>query len=106
LLKPLRGRTIHQVLDRENGSIDLRGRLHCVAPVDEKSGTIIQHDRCAGRTGKAGKPGQPLLTGRQIFVLLTVGAWHHEAIEPVSFKFGAQCSNTRGTVAAFTRIVE
>ena len=40
-----------------------------------------QHDGRAGRAGEAGQPGEPLFARRHIFVLMAVGARHHEPVE-------------------------
>ena len=68
------------MLNRKNIAVDLGVRLHCVAPVDEKRRTIVQHHRRARRTGEAGEPGEPLFARGQVFILLAVGARHHEAV--------------------------
>ncbi len=49
-----------------------------------------QHDGEAGRTGKAGQPGQSLLGGRDIFVLLLIGAGNHESGQPAPRQFLAK----------------
>ena len=88
--QPLVGRALDQMLDGENRGVGLRLRLHGVAAVDEQHGALGEHDGRAGRTGEAGQPGEALFARRQIFVLLPVGARHHEAVELAALEFGAQ----------------
>src|SRR5262245_51632508 len=59
-------------------AVDLLGGLQRIAAVDENGGLARQDDRQAGRTGKAGEPGQPLFGCRDILVLLLIGARNHE----------------------------
>jgi hypothetical protein len=68
-----------------NATIDLLAHLHEVAAVDENRGAIGKHDGGARRAGKAGQPGEALGAGRYIFVLVTVGARHDEAVESATF---------------------
>ncbi len=74
----------------EGQRIDLHRRLHGVAAVGEQRGAVGEHDRRAGRAGEAGEPGEALLAGGQIFVLLAVGARHHETVEAALLQAGAQ----------------
>ena len=106
LLEPLLRRIVHQMLDGKDRSVDLRRRLHGVAAVDEQHGALGQHDGGAGRSGEAGEPGQPLLARRQIFVLLAVGARHHETVKPAALELGAQGGDAGGALRALARIVE
>ena len=94
------------MLDGEEFRIDLRRRLHGVAAVHEQRRALGQHDGGARRAGEAGEPGQPFLAGRQVFVLLAVGARHHESVQPAPLKLGAQGSNARRCCRALARIVE
>ncbi len=66
------------------------GRLHGIAPVDEQGGLVPEHDGQTRRTRKARRPQQPLLIGREIFVLVAVGAGDDEAGEALPVKGGAQ----------------
>ena len=104
LLEPLVGRVVDQMLDGKDLRIGLRRRLHGVAAVDEQHRALGQHDRNAGRAGEAGEPGEALFARRQIFVLLAVGARHHEAVEPAALEFGAQGRDARGAAARSLRI--
>ena len=105
-LEPSLGRVVHQMRDGENTGVDLVGRLHGIAAVDEQRGALVEHDRRPGRAGKAGEPSQPLLAGRQIFVLLAVGARHDETIKSAPLQLGAQGSDACRRRRALARIVE
>ena len=77
--QPVFRRRIGQRLDMPGLAVDLLGGLQRVAAIDENGGLARQDDRHAGRAGKAGEPGQPLFGGRDIFVLLLIGAGNHES---------------------------
>ena len=77
--QPVFRRRIGQRLDMPGLAVDLFGGLQRVAAIDENGGLARQDDRHAGRAGKAGEPGQPLFGGRDIFVLLLIGAGNHES---------------------------
>ena len=105
-LDPRARRRIDDVLDGEQGGIDLVARLGGVAAVDEQRGAVGEDDRGAGRSGEAGEPGEALLAGRQIFVLMAVGMGHDEAVEPAPRQLGAQRRDARRRLRRFRRIVE
>ncbi len=77
--QPVFRRRIGQRLDMPGLAVDLLGGLQRIAAIDENGGLARQHDRHAGRAGEAGQPGQPLFGGRDIFVLLLIGAGNHES---------------------------
>ena len=79
LRQPVFRRRIDQRLDAPGLAIDLLGGLQRVAAVDEHRGLLRQHDGHSGRSGETGQPGQPLFGGRDIFVLLLIGAGNHES---------------------------
>ena len=74
----------------KNVAIDLGTRLHRVASIDKKRCAIVEHHRGAGRACKACNPGQAFFARGQIFVLLAIGAWHHESVEPAPLEFASQ----------------
>ena len=78
-LQPPVRRLLDQMLDGEQRGIDLLAHLQRVAAVDEQHRALHQHDRGAGRPGKAGEPGEALLGRRHVFVLMAVGARNDEA---------------------------
>ncbi len=89
-LQPALGRGFRQRHHREGGRVDLRGGLQRVAAIDHDCRLVPQHQRDAGRAGEAGQPGEALVAGRDIFVLVRVGAGDKEAVEPASLQFLAQ----------------
>ena len=100
------GGMIDQMLDGESRRIDLVAHLHRIAAVDENRRAIGEHDRDAGRAGKAGEPGKPLVAGRHIFVLVTVGARHDETVEAAALELRAQRRKPRRAGALFAAILE
>ena len=93
LFEPLLGRVLYKMLDRKNLAVDLRVRLHRVAPIDEERCTVGQDHRRACRAGESRQPGKPFLARGQIFILLSVGARHHKTVEAVALEFVAQFGN-------------
>ena len=77
--QPVFRRRIGQRLDMPGLAVDLLGGLQRIAAIDENGGLARQDDRHAGRAGEAGEPGQPLFGGRDILVLLLIGAGNHES---------------------------
>src|SRR5205807_6799334 len=106
LLDPTIGWILDEMFDAEQVRVDLLARLHHVAAVDEQQRAIHQHDRRAGRAGEAGKPGEPLLAGRDVFVLVAVRAWHDEAGQVATRQFRAQCREPRRARRAVGAILE
>ncbi len=100
VLDPPMRRVLDQMLDREQRGIHLLADLEGVASIDEKHRAIEEHDRRAGRTGEAGQPGEPFLAGRQIFILVTVGARHDKAGQMASRELGAQRGKARRACGA------
>ncbi len=76
-------------------AIDLLGGLQRVAAIDEYRGLLGQDDSRAGRTGEAGQPGQPLFRGRDILVLLLIGAGNHESRQLAPRQFLAEGGQPR-----------
>ena len=77
-------------------AVDLLGGLQRIAAIDENGGLARQDDRHAGRTGEAGQPGQPLLGGGDILVLLLIGAGNHESGQLPPCQFLAEARQPRG----------
>ena len=92
--EPLRRWLLNQVMNLERPRIDLGGRLQCVPPIDKQRCAVAQHDREAGRPGKAGQPGETLPAWRHIFPLMLVGARDDEPIEPARGQFFPQAGET------------
>jgi len=106
LRQPGLRRRVDQRFDSPCLGVDLLGSLERIAPVDKDRGLVGQHDGEARRAGKAGQPRQPLLGGRDIFVLLLVGARHHEAAQVVFRQFLAKRGQARGQGNAGLGLVE
>ena len=96
LRQPVFRRRIGQRLDMPGLAVDLLGGLQRVAAVDEDGGLPGQDDRHAGRAGEAGQPGQPLFGGRDIFILLLIGAGNHESGQLAPRQFLAEGGQPRG----------
>ncbi len=105
-LDPRARRRIDEVRDGEQRAVDLVARLGGVAAVDEQHGAVGEDDRGAGRSGEAGQPGEALLAGGQVFVLMAVGMGHDEAVEPAPRQLGAQGRDARRRLSRFRRIIE
>jgi len=103
---PGRRRPLDQMLDAENRAVDLLLRLHLIAAVNKNDGAVGEHNGDAGRSGEAGKPGEPLGARRHIFVLKAVGARYDEAVESAQFQLHAQRRYARRRFAAVGAIVK
>ena len=79
--EPARGRHIGDVLRRKQLGVDLAAHLNDVASIDEDRRFFHQDDGESGRACEARKPGEALGGGRDIFVLVLVGARNEKAIE-------------------------
>ena len=93
---PALRRRLDQQLDRPGLAVDLLGRLQRVAAIHEYRGILRQHHGKPRRAGEAGQPGQPLFGGRDIFVLLLVGARHDKAGQLAPRQLFAQRRQPRG----------
>ena len=96
LRQPVFRRRIGQRLDMPGLAVDLFGGLQRIAAVDEHGGLPGQNDGHAGRSGEAGQPGQPLFGGRDIFILLLIGAGNHESGQLAPRQFLAEGGQPRG----------
>ncbi len=72
---------IDQVTDFEGGLVHLVADLEGVATVHEHGGLVLQDHRGAGRAGEAGGPGQPVVGGGQVLVLVLVLVGDEEAVQ-------------------------
>ena len=101
LLEPLLRRTLHQMLNRKNISVDLSVGLKRVAAIDKQRRFFAKHDRRAGRACEASEPGEPLFACGQVLVLLTVGARHYKTCEPASLQLRSQFADALCAVRSF-----
>ncbi len=106
LLDPPAGRHLHKMLDGKEREVDLVADLQRVAAVDEQHRAVHQDDRRTGGAGKSCQPGEPLLAGGNVFILMAVGAWHDETGQSASCKFGSQCRESRAAGGAIVHVVE
>ncbi len=90
----------------EDGRIDLVPDGQRIAPVDENRGAVAQHNGDAGRAAEARQPGEALLRGGHIFVLMPVGARNDESIKAKTAQFGAQGADARGALRGVGLILE
>ena len=70
--------------------IGLLFRLQCVAPIDEKRGTVQQYRCQAGGAAEAGQPSQAVSRRRHIFALMFIRTRHEEAVEATVVKLRTQ----------------
>src|SRR5664279_5437134 len=94
------------MLDGKYFRVGLRRGLHGVAAIDEQRRALGEQDGRAGRPGETGQPGESFLAGGQIFVLLAVGARHHQAVEAAALELGVQALDSPRALRAGVRIVE
>ncbi len=87
---------VDQRLDMPGLAVDLLCRLQRVAAIDEHGRLAGQHDGQTRRAGEAGQPGQPLFRGRDIFVLLLIGAGNHESGQLAARQLLAEGGQPRG----------
>ncbi|CEG07273.1 hypothetical protein BN961_00660 [Afipia felis] len=106
LRQPLFRRRIGQGLDAPRRGVHLLGSLQRIAAVDEQSRIADRHHRKPGRTGEAAQPGEALLGGRNVFVLLTVAAWNNEPGQTSLHDFLAESRQPRRKRGASFRFVE
>ena len=92
--EPLSRWLLHQMMDLERARIDLGGRLQCVPPIGKQRCVVAQHDREAGRPGKAGQPRETLTAGRHVFPLMLIGARHDEPVESARRQFLPKAGET------------
>ncbi len=104
--QPVFGRRIGQRLDAPGLVIDLLRRLQGVAAIDEHRGLLGQHNSHPGGSGEPGEPGQPLFRGRDIFILLLIGAGNHESRQLAPRQFLAKCRQPGGQRNAAFRLLE
>ena len=64
----------------------------------EDRGPIRHHDGGPGRAGEAGCPGQPVVGGGQVLVLVLVLVGHEQAVEPLGGHGGADAGQVEGPV--------
>ena len=76
-----RNAALHEVADLKDALIDLIADLQGVAAVDEDGRLVLQDHRGAGRAGEAGGPGQTIVRGGQVLVLVLVFMGGDEAVE-------------------------
>ena len=75
--------TVHEIEDLELRRIDLGPDLNGVASIGEHRRPILHHHARTGRAGEAAQPGQPVVGGRQILVLVFVLMRDQQAVEPL-----------------------
>ncbi len=90
LRKPAEGARIHEIADREQARRELLLHLQRVAAVDENDGAVEKDEGGAGRAGEARRPGETLVAGGQVFVLILVVVRDVDAIKPLRLQRGAQ----------------
>ena len=95
---PVLGGGLGELHRRDDGGVDLLGRLHRIAPVDHEGGLVLQHDRRAGRAREAGEPGQALGALRHVFPLVLVGPGHDEPVEAAAGHLGPQLGDVLGSL--------
>jgi hypothetical protein len=105
-LDPAVRRVLDQVLDGEKRRVHLLARLQRVATVDEQHRPLHQHDRRTGGTGEAAEPGEALLAGGDIFILVAIGARHDPAGQIAPCQLGAQRCDARTACRTLGSILE
>ncbi len=80
---------VDEIADLEQAAVDLVADLQGVAAVDKDGGLVLEDHRRAGRAGEAGGPGQAIVGGRQIFVLVLVLVRDEEAVDALAGHGGA-----------------
>ena len=80
-LQPGREAVVLERQDLELGRIDLGADLHRVAAVGEDGGAVPEHGPGAGRAGEAAQPGEAIVGGGQILVLVLVLVRDQQAVE-------------------------
>ena len=93
---PLFGRLFRNLVRREGRKIDLIADGQSVAPVNEDSGAVGQHDGKARRAAETGQPAQPLRAAWHILALMLVRPGHDEPIEAALLQLGAEIGQARG----------
>ena len=97
---------LDRVARRDRRGVDLLADLHGVASVDEDRGLVGEDHGGAGGARETGQPGEALLGGRHVLVLVLVGAGHDEAVEAEGGKGGTQRGDPGGALAGVGDLVE
>ncbi len=84
----------------EGARVDLRRRLHHVAPVDQQRRGGAAHHGQPGRAREARQPLEPLGAARHVLALVLVGARHQHGVEPGLGHQPAQLVDTLGAALA------
>ncbi len=98
-----------QVRRLEELGVDLLAHLDRVAAVDEHGGLVGRDEAEPGRAREARQPRQPLGAGRQVLVLVLVGARHHESVQAPRAQLLAQrrdAGGAGGGVAALVKLLK
>ena len=103
---PAGGWCLDDMLDGEQGAVDLLARLQGVAAVDEQHRAFHHHDGGTGGAGETAEPGEPLLACRQVFVLVAVGARQDEPGQPAACELRAQRGDARSAFGTPGAILE
>lgn len=91
----------HQIADLEQLGVDLIAHLDGVAAIHKDGGRLGRHRRRAGRTGEAGRPGQPVVGFRQVLVPVLVLVGNEEAVQALT---GELLADERDVLGPETRI--
>ncbi|MNL36428.1 hypothetical protein D3C87_1585090 [compost metagenome] len=99
-------RLIDEITGGEHAAIDLFGNLRHITAVDKNNCFFLRDKRHARRTGKSGKPGQPLGRFRNILALVFVSARHEKTINTEIREASAKRRDTLATILGRGFIVE
>ncbi|MNH87699.1 hypothetical protein D3C73_401860 [compost metagenome] len=104
--EPEMRRLIDEITGGEHAAIDLFGNLRHITAVDKNNCFFLRDKRHARRTGKSGKPGQPLGGFRNILALVFVSARHEKTINTEIREASAKRLDTLATILGRGFIVE
>jgi hypothetical protein len=88
---------LDEVADLEHALVDLLAHLQGVAAVDKDGGAVTHDHTGPGAAGEAAGPGQAVIGGGQVLVLMLVLVRHEEAVQTLLGHGGADQGNVTGT---------
>lgn len=90
LLDPAIQALADQIALVEQRGVGLLAPLGGIAAIDQQCGTVGHDNRGTGRAGKAGRPQEPLIAVRQVFIVVLILVRDEEAVQAKRGKRGAQ----------------
>ena len=95
-----------QIAHFKHRLVDLIAHLQGVSAIDKDSGSLTQDHRRAGRAGKTRRPGQAIIGGGQVLVVVLILMRDQETIQALLGHGGTDQGDVTGTKAAVGALIE